>query len=245
MRNRPHLPASCHLREQLILRLVDDIIQALDLKERHVREKHNPEDRVPQHLVDEDFGKDGCRIRSRDHAIELAIEPVRGGAVHKEAEAGEPEEASPVKRICLLDENLREDVANSEARERGESLHEQRLFVEKLLVSLPRLDQRIGGLVIVLWTIRSVRGVTTTAAAVAASSCCLLHLDRCTQHAEGCQGLLRAEWHVHCQCGRAMNNGSETSTKARGWREKRRGLTDKEQQGQHHGEVCGGGALYQ
>jgi len=46
-------------------------------------------------LVDEDLGEDHLRIFAGDQAIELAIEPVRRGAVDEEAEAGQPEEAVP------------------------------------------------------------------------------------------------------------------------------------------------------
>jgi len=76
-----------------------------------------------QDLVDEDLGEDDLRGGARDLAVQLAVEPVGGGAVDEEAERGEAREARKVERVALLDEKLRQDVAEREANERSETLH--------------------------------------------------------------------------------------------------------------------------
>ena len=49
------------------------------------------------HLVDEHFGEDRHSTRARNLAVEHAIEPVRGGAVDKEAEGGKTEKTPPAE----------------------------------------------------------------------------------------------------------------------------------------------------
>jgi hypothetical protein len=50
------------------------------------------------HLIDEHLGEDLLGASAGDGGIELPVEPVGRGAVHKEAEAREAEEAVPVAR---------------------------------------------------------------------------------------------------------------------------------------------------
>mmetsp|Transcript_9032 Transcript_9032/g.19577 ORF Transcript_9032/g.19577 Transcript_9032/m.19577 type:complete len:253 (-) Transcript_9032:167-925(-) len=169
MRDRPHLPAARDLGEELVLGLVHHVLDALALKQRDVREEHHAENGVPKNLVDEDLGEDHLRIFAGDQAIELAIEPVRRGAVDEEAEAGQPEEAVPVKRL-LLNKFLGKNVAKRKASERGQSLHEKWLFVQQLIVPLPSINKRIAAIIWLLTWLgvrKIVSTITATVVAVA------------------------------------------------------------------------------
>ena len=104
------------------------------------------------HLVDEDLGEDGARARARDSAVQPAVEKVARGAVNQEAEAGQAEEPGPVN-ILLLDEDLRQEVADGEAGERRERLHQERLALQRRLVLLPEDLERVVGRVARLGTI--------------------------------------------------------------------------------------------
>ena len=89
--------AGARLREQLVLDLVLDVVDALELEGCDVREEHHAEARVPQHLVDEDLGEDGLRVGARDLAVEETVEKVRCGAVDQEAEGRQADEARPAR----------------------------------------------------------------------------------------------------------------------------------------------------
>ena len=50
MRERPDLPRARDSVDEVVARLVDDVLDALRLEHADVREEHHAEARVPQHL---------------------------------------------------------------------------------------------------------------------------------------------------------------------------------------------------
>ena len=59
MRERPDLPRARDSIDEVVARLVDDVLDALRLEHADVREEHHAEARVPQHLYAKNAHKMG------------------------------------------------------------------------------------------------------------------------------------------------------------------------------------------
>ena len=135
----PHSPTTHNSGLEIRSELVSVLLEGLAFHGAEVPKEHATENRVPNGLIDSNFGGNRHGSRSRKLGIQKSIKVVTRSSVDQETKRSQTDSSHDiVGLVTALNKGLSEHVTNSETRQRREGLGEQGLGIQHGIVTSPK-----------------------------------------------------------------------------------------------------------
>lgn len=134
----PNSPTSHDRSLEVCLELGHVIIPRLALDKVQVSKEHTTKNGVPNGLVDKDLGGNRHGCRSGELGVKESVKEVSRATVNEESKGAHSKGPHRVVGTFLFDKDLRQNVTCSESGERSETLSQEGLRIQQLVVSSPK-----------------------------------------------------------------------------------------------------------
>jgi hypothetical protein len=135
----PHSPGSHDSRFEISLELLDVIVPRFAFDEIQISEKHKTKDGVPHGLINKDLGGNRDGLGPGKLAVQKAVEIVTGTSVDEKSKGSQTNSAHDIVWLAILfDKSLRQDISSGESSQGCQTLGQERLRLQQLVVTSPK-----------------------------------------------------------------------------------------------------------